>query len=89
MSNPGDTSELEPQELEGLDVAAAAARLIAVGDIHGEYTKWVALMQRLSLLDARAKWVGGNARVVLVGDYVDRGRQGLSVLRAKIGRAHV
>jgi hypothetical protein len=58
------------------------ARLLAIGDIHGEYTKWVALMQRLGLLDARAKWSGGHARVVLVGDYVDRGRQGLSVLRA-------
>ena len=58
------------------------ARLLTIGDIHGEYTKWVALMQRLSLLDARAKWSGGTSRVVLVGDYVDRGRQGLSVLRA-------
>jgi len=106
LSNPGDTSELEPPKLEGLEANMGAARvlskaaptgptrvlgkaapigptrLLAVGDIHGEYTKWVALMQRLSLLDARAKWVGGNARVVLVGDYVDRGRQGLSVLRA-------
>ena len=77
-SNPEDTSQLEPQPLEGV----GAARLLTVGDIHGEYTKWVALMQRLSLLDARAKWAGGNSRVVLVGDYVDRGRQGLSVLRA-------
>ncbi len=55
--------------------------LYAIGDIHGEFDKWLGLLQQVGLINLEGSWIGGLSRLVLVGDYVDRGRQGLEVLR--------
>ncbi|MDA2923739.1 metallophosphoesterase [Acidobacteria bacterium AH-259-L09] len=57
---------------EGL---AAQPRIVAVGDIHGIMHKLVTILQRAGLIDARHRWVGGNATLVQTGDFLDRGSQ--------------
>ncbi|HYN43474.1 MAG TPA: metallophosphoesterase [Thermoanaerobaculia bacterium] len=53
--------------------SAAEQRLVAVGDIHGEYDGFVSILQRAGLIDAKLRWTGGRATFVQVGDYLDRG----------------
>ena len=54
-------------------LSAADPRVVAVGDIHGEYEGFVTILQKAGLVDAKLKWTGGQATFVQVGDYVDRG----------------
>ncbi|GGK90807.1 hypothetical protein GCM10010844_06680 [Deinococcus radiotolerans] len=52
-----------------------------VGDIHGAYDKLRALLLRAGLIDFDGAWTGGDAHLAFLGDYVDRGPQGLEVIR--------
>ena len=59
----------------------APARLVAVGDLHGDYDAWLAIGQAAKLLDASGRWVGGNATLVQLGDLTDRGSDSLRIIR--------
>ncbi|GGI72766.1 metallophosphoesterase [Deinococcus wulumuqiensis] len=61
--------------------SASACPLWVVGDIHGAHDKLRALLLRAGLTDALGRWTGGAARLVFLGDYFDRGPDGLGVLR--------
>jgi calcineurin-like phosphoesterase family protein len=50
-----------------------ASRVVAVGDVHGAYDNFVAVLRMAGLLDAEEHWSGGNARLVQTGDVLDRG----------------
>ena len=75
------------------------ARVVAVGDVHGNHDKLVRLLQAADLLDEDLRWVGGDSHLVVAGDFLDRGLQGralMDLLRrleqesiAAGGRAHV
>jgi hypothetical protein len=52
---------------------ASARRLIAVGDVHGDYEALVAILVERGLIDPKGKWIGGDAQLVLMGDLNDRG----------------
>jgi hypothetical protein len=52
----------------------------AVSDVHGHIEELVAALRRADLLDAHLAWSGGQARLSFLGDYVDRGPQGLAVI---------
>jgi hypothetical protein len=58
-------------------LAAATAedplRVVAVGDIHGHFDGFVAILREAGLIDARLRWTGGRAILVQTGDYTDRG----------------
>jgi hypothetical protein len=45
----------------------------AVGDIHGYTDVMLGLLHKAGLIDVRAAWCGGDATLVFVGDFVDRG----------------
>jgi hypothetical protein len=51
----------------------AAARIVAVGDIHGSADGLVQILQAAQLIDAARRWTGGTARLVQTGDFTDRG----------------
>ncbi|RIH83062.1 Bis(5'-nucleosyl)-tetraphosphatase, symmetrical [Calidithermus terrae] len=51
-----------------------------VGDVHGCLPALVALLQRAGLLGPRAEWTGGESRLWLLGDYTDRGPDGVGVI---------
>ena len=54
----------------------------AVGDVHGCLEQLLALLEREGLIDARHQWAGGNAHLIFLGDYVDRGPDGIGVIEA-------
>ncbi len=52
---------------------AKQPKLIAIGDVHGDYDQFVKLLQSIGLVDKRNKWIAGDTRVVQLGDIPDRG----------------
>lgn len=56
------------------------ARIVAVGDLHGDYEAWIAIARAAGLIDARGRWAGGNTTLVQMGDVVDRGPDSLKII---------
>ncbi|MDX1643962.1 MAG: metallophosphoesterase, partial [Thermoanaerobaculia bacterium] len=55
-------------------VSATPQRVLAIGDIHGEFDGLVKILKAAELLDDRLEWVGGDATLVQTGDFLDRGK---------------
>jgi hypothetical protein len=55
-------------------------RIVAVGDVHGAYDRFVDILRAASLIDDKLKWIGGRAHLVQVGDIVDRGPDSMKAL---------
>ncbi len=58
-----------------LPAAVAAgddARIVAVGDVHGAYDGLVEILQETGLVDEELHWIGGDTRLVQLGDLLDR-----------------
>ncbi|SDT80010.1 metallophosphoesterase [Actinoplanes derwentensis] len=54
--------------------------LFAVSDIHGHRDEFRAVLRDTGLTDAAGDWSGADARLWLLGDYFDRGPDGLGVI---------
>jgi len=57
-----------------------AERVVAVGDVHGAYDSFVAILKAAGILDARERWAGGRAVLVQTGDVLDRGADSRKVM---------
>ena len=55
------------------DVWTAVERIVAMGDIHGDYQQFVNLLRLAGLIDEKQNWSGGRAHLVQTGDVLDRG----------------
>jgi len=53
--------------------SAADPKIIAIGDIHGDYEAYEAILQAAELIDSQGKWSGGKTILVQTGDIPDRG----------------
>ena len=51
-----------------------------IGDIHGHLKKLVKLLEDAQLIDARHSWKADKATLWFLGDFVDRGPEGIAVL---------
>jgi hypothetical protein len=51
-----------------------------VSDVHGHVEDLVAALRHADLLDADRVWCGGQARLTFLGDYFDRGPDGIAVV---------
>jgi hypothetical protein len=59
-------------------------RIVAVGDIHGAYLQFVAILRAANLIDQRDRWIGKKAVLVQTGDILDRGpdsRKAIDLIR--------
>src|SRR5688572_7670035 len=61
-------------------LAQRPARIVAIGDIHGEYEGFKRILQAAGLGDANGRWTGGRAQLIQTGDYTDRGTGTRAVL---------
>lgn len=52
---------------------AAAPRVVAVGDVHGDLLAFKAILAEAGLVDASGSWTGGDSVFVQLGDLIDRG----------------
>lgn len=67
-----------------LAVAAGAPkpvpRIVAVGDLHGDFAAWRAIARGAGLVDEAGDWTGGRTILVQAGDAVDRGPDSLRIV---------
>lgn len=61
-------------QLEGVE------RIVAIGDVHGSYDRFVSILRTAGVIDERLRWSGGRTHVVQLGDVVDRGPDSRKVL---------
>ncbi|MBM3811968.1 MAG: metallophosphatase [Acidimicrobiia bacterium] len=55
------------------DVWSGVDRIVAIGDVHGDYTRFVKILKATGLVDERLRWSGGKTHLVQTGDVTDRG----------------
>ncbi|NWG93641.1 MAG: metallophosphatase, partial [Parvularculaceae bacterium] len=55
----GGAAKAEPVE--------ASAPIVAVGDLHGDYDAYQAILREAKLIDAKGKWTCGKAILVQLG----------------------
>ncbi len=48
-------------------------RIVAVGDVHGDFEQFVTVLRSAGVLDSRNRWRGGKTHFVQIGDLNDRG----------------
>ena len=68
-----------------IPVAAPAAqpkRIVAVGDLHGDYQAWQTIAQAAGIIDTSGRWAGGRTTLVQLGDIVDRQPDSLKIIRS-------
>lgn len=54
--------------------------MYVIGDVHGEYRSLVLLLREAGLIDYQLNWTAGAATLCFMGDYVDRGPDGIEVI---------
>lgn len=50
-------------------------KIVAVGDLHGDYENFVEILKGTGLVDENLHWTGGKTHLVQIGDVVDRGSE--------------
>ncbi|WP_443056772.1 metallophosphoesterase [Streptomyces sp. NBC_00667] len=75
---PGDTVQVHyvPQE----PAATGPGPLYVVGDVHGYLDELLTELRAQGLIDADGHWSAGNARLWFLGDFTDRGPDGIGVI---------
>ena len=58
----------------------AAPDIFVIGDIHGDYDAYMAVLRDAELVDKKGRWSGGKARLVQTGDVPDRGPETRKIL---------
>lgn len=48
-------------------------RIVAIGDIHGDYDAYLSVLQTAGVVDQRGRWKAGTTHLVQTGDIPDRG----------------
>ena len=62
--------------------AAAPQRIVAVGDLHGDYAAWTQIARAAGVIDSKGHWSGGKTVLVQMGDITDRGPDSLKIVRS-------
>jgi hypothetical protein len=70
MASPAATAEKAP------------ARIVAVGDLHGDYDAWQAIARDAGIIDAKGHWAGARTVLVQMGDVADRWADSLKIIRS-------
>ena len=66
------------------DTGATVERIVAVGDVHGDFDQFVRVLRAAEVIDAGHRWIGGKTHLVQTGDVLDRGpdsRKAMDLLR--------
>lgn len=60
--------------------AGAQQRIVAVGDIHGDFDALLSILRTAGVVDENLQWTGGKTILVQTGDVLDRGPRSRSVM---------
>jgi hypothetical protein len=61
---------------------AQPRRIIAVGDLHGDYGAWLDIARAAGLINPGGRWAAGSTILVQLGDIVDREPDSLRIIRS-------
>ncbi len=61
------------------DTATNSQRIVAIGDLHGDYDAFESLAIEAGLMNRRGRWAGDDTIFVQMGDVVDRGPNSLKI----------
>jgi hypothetical protein len=61
-------------------VPQEAHKIVAIGDLHGDYQAYLEIVEAAGLSDADAHWLGGKTIMVQMGDVPDRGPGTLDII---------
>ncbi len=67
------------------DTFHGVTRIVAVGDVHGGYDEFVAVLRAAGVIDAGNRWRAGRAHLVQTGDLLDRGAGSRRVMDLLMG----
>lgn len=59
--------------LAGQDTWTNVERIVAVGDVHGDFEQFVRVLRAAQVIDEHQDWIGGKTHLVQTGDVLDRG----------------
>jgi TPR repeat protein len=77
---PPPTPPTKHDQPEVPDTWTGAERVIAIGDVHGDYEQFVAVLESAGLVDGQGNWTGGATHLVQTGDVLDRGPDSRAVM---------
>lgn len=66
------TAEAAPREI-GDHRWADVERIVAIGDLHGDYDNYIEALRAAGIVDRRDRWIAGSTHLVQTGDIPDRG----------------
>lgn len=78
--NRGDTVHVRVDAAESPDGPDGLGPLYVVGDVHGYLDELVAALTGQGLIDDEGNWAAGNTRLWFLGDFTDRGPDGIGVI---------
>jgi hypothetical protein len=55
-------------------------RIVAVGDLHGDFDAWREIALKARIINPRNRWAGGSTILVQAGDIADRGPDTLKII---------
>jgi hypothetical protein len=58
----------------------ASQKVVAVGDIHGDYDGLIKILRGMKLISASGKWTGGKTHLVMLGDLIHKGDESRAVM---------
>lgn len=70
----GEPRQLDTWHWEGVE------RIVAVGDLHGDYEQYMKVLSSAGLVNKRGRWTGGETHLVQTGDIPDRGPDTLRII---------
>jgi hypothetical protein len=71
--------------LAAQDEWTSVDRVVAVGDVHGDFDTFVSVLRASGLINEKNAWIGGKAHLVQTGDLVDRGADSRKVMDLLMG----
>ncbi|MFC8289764.1 metallophosphoesterase family protein [Streptomyces sp. NPDC057242] len=80
--NRGDTVQVKVSPVPAGETPAGdgPGPLYVVGDVHGYLDELLAALRAQGLIDENGGWAAGNARLWFLGDFTDRGPDGIGVI---------
>ncbi|WP_284348569.1 MULTISPECIES: metallophosphoesterase [unclassified Streptomyces] len=75
-----DPAAADAAETAVADADGGPGPLFVVGDVHGYLDELLAALRAQGLIDAEGNWSAGNARLWFLGDFTDRGPDGIGVI---------
>ncbi|WP_267890385.1 metallophosphoesterase [Streptomyces sp. ERV7] len=79
--NRGDTVQVRVESVPApAPLPDGLGPLFVVGDVHGYLDELLAALREQGLIDVDGNWAAGNARLWFLGDFTDRGPDGIGVI---------